>query len=43
MEFGLDSYAVFHAKKGKVQDPGNGLDFMSDTINQVLLIVSGCG
>jgi hypothetical protein len=32
MEFGLDKCAVFHAKKGKVQDPENGFDIMGDTI-----------
>jgi hypothetical protein len=32
MEFVLDKCAVFHAKKGKVQDPENGLEIMGDTV-----------
>jgi hypothetical protein len=36
MEFGLDKCAVFHAKKGKVQDPENGFEIMSDIVIQDL-------
>jgi hypothetical protein len=34
IEFGLDKCAVFHAKKGKVQDPENILEIMGDTVIQ---------
>jgi hypothetical protein len=36
MEFGLEKCAVFHAKKGKVQDPENGIEIMGDTVIQDL-------
>jgi hypothetical protein len=36
MEMGLDKCAVFLAKKGKVQDPDNGLEIMGDTVIQDL-------
>jgi hypothetical protein len=36
MVFGLDKCAVFHAKKGNVQDPENGLEIMGDTFIQDL-------
>jgi hypothetical protein len=39
MEFGLDKCAVFHAKKGKVQDQENGIEIMGDTFIQDLWVV----
>jgi hypothetical protein len=38
MEFGLDKCAVFHAKKGKVQDTENSLEIMGDTLTQDLVV-----
>jgi hypothetical protein len=34
MKFGLDKYAVFHAKTGKVEDPENGLPIMGETVSK---------
>jgi hypothetical protein len=38
MKFVFDECAVFHAKKGKVQDPEIGLEIMGNTVIQDLVL-----